>query len=148
VVSLVQVTSPSYLLDNTYAYGVLPEDALEPEAVVIHHMDLYRLPGPALGGEGDGGFDASMLGIPGIYPTCLCLVEWPERLRPRDLPLSFLDVEINISVDEVRVVTLTSVGGWGEESGQLSALPALATRLKAEAEAGTGTGTETGAEMH
>jgi len=145
------VTSPSYLLDNTYAYGVLPEGASDPEAAVIHHMDLYRLPGPLPGGEGyedgvgEGGFDASMLGIPGIYSACLCLLEWPERLHQRDLPPSFLDVEINISIDEARVVTLTPVGGWGEDSGQRAALHALAERLQAGTQAGAA---DAGTDIH
>ncbi|CAN0562013.1 unnamed protein product, partial [Ectocarpus sp. 12 AP-2014] len=57
------VTSPSYLLDNTYE--VADED------LTLHHMDLYRL---------QGGTDLRVLGIPGVFETCVCLVEWPDRL--------------------------------------------------------------------
>ena len=38
---------------------------------VIHHMDLYRLP---------DGCDVSILQIPEIYSTSMCLIEWPQRL--------------------------------------------------------------------
>lgn len=37
----------------------------------LHHMDLYRL---------QGGTDLRVLGIPGVFETCVCLVEWPDRL--------------------------------------------------------------------
>lgn len=34
-------------------------------------MDLYRL---------QGGRDLRVLGIPNVLETCVCLVEWPDRL--------------------------------------------------------------------
>lgn len=86
--SKMRVTSPSYLLDNTYEYA---EDAL------IHHMDLYRLP---------TGCDLTMLGIPAIFSTSLCLIEWPQRLGD-NLPADYLDVDMSIRADEVRSVVLT-----------------------------------------
>jgi len=118
------VTSPSYLLDNTYNYGVLTSssstvDGSEDEGMevgTIHHMDLYRLPAHA--------FDGGMLGIPGIYSSCLCLLEWPERLKDSDLPASYLDVDITIQKDEARVVVFRPCGGWGSVSGQAAAMAA------------------------
>ena len=109
------VTSPSYLLDNTYAYytGV---EADTSDITTIHHMDLYRLP--------DKAFDGAMLGIPGIFDTSLCLIEWPERLKSRDKPQRWLDCEIRIDEDdnESRHVVLRPMGGWGDEDGRIAAL--------------------------
>ena len=91
------VTSPSYLLDNTYP---LPYDD-NGDNGILHHMDLYRLP---------KGFDPSLLGIPSIYENSLCLIEWPERLII-DKPESLIDIEILIKENEKRVFTLTLYGG-------------------------------------
>ena len=85
------ITSPSYLLDNVYDYG--PNQR-------IHHMDLYRLP---------PGCDMSMLGMPDIFTSCLCLVEWPQRMGDRNsnnYPKDFLDVNLNILGDESRKIEL------------------------------------------
>lgn len=86
-----RVTSPSYLLDNTYEYD---------EGMYIHHMDLYRLP---------TGCDLSMLGIPDIYSTSLCLIEWPQRMGG-NVPTDYLDVHFKINADESRCITLTPYG--------------------------------------
>jgi tRNA threonylcarbamoyl adenosine modification protein YjeE len=83
-----RVTSPSYLLDNSYEYG--PDE-------VIHHMDLYRLP---------TGADMTMLGMPGIFDSCLCIIEWPQRMADK-LPREYLDVDLKIQEDETRLITLT-----------------------------------------
>ena len=88
-----RVTSPSYLLDNTYEYD---------EGMYIHHMDLYRLP---------TGCDLSMLGIPDIYGTSLCLIEWPQRMDAKALPTDYLDMNFHINKDdESRCITLTPYG--------------------------------------
>lgn len=73
------VTSPSYLLDNTYRYG---------ENDYIHHMDLYRLP--------VGYTEMGILGIPSIFDSALCLVEWPNRLQSKFMPSSYVDISISI----------------------------------------------------
>ena len=104
-----RVTSPSYLLDNTYEYG---------EGMYIHHMDLYRLP---------TGCDLSMLGIPGIYASSLCLIEWPQRMGADNLPPEYLDMDFKINGDESRRISLTPHGGRWEDK-----LP----RLIAEAQEG------------
>eukprot|EP00605_Chrysophyceae_sp_TOSAG23-4_P001466 GSChrysophyteH1.ASY1.ANO1.1602.1 assembled CDS len=75
----VRVTSPSYLLCNSYTSVVMPS------LLDIHHMDLFRLP---------TGSDVSFLGLPGLYAKSVCLVEWPERLREACLPRAYLDVDI------------------------------------------------------
>lgn len=83
------VTSPSYLLDNTY---VTSED------VIIHHMDLYRLP---------NAFDSHILGIPGIFNSSICLIEWPDRLPPAVLRAHLhrtVTISLLILPDESRVL--------------------------------------------
>ena len=80
------VTSPSYLLDNTYRYG---------ENEYIHHMDLYRLP--------IGYKEMGILGIPGIYSSALCIVEWPNRLESKFIPESYLGINITIPAANVDV---------------------------------------------
>ena len=92
-----RVTSPSYLLDNVYEYD---------ESQYIHHMDLYRLP---------TGCDLSILGIPEIYGTSLCIIEWPQRMGA-NVPNQYLDVDINIGDDETRRIKFTAVGkNWVEK---------------------------------
>ena len=83
-----RVTSPSYLLDNSYEYG---------PGEVLHHMDLYRLP---------TGADMTILGMPDIFDSCLCLIEWPQRMADK-LPREYLDVDLKIQEDETRLITLT-----------------------------------------
>ena len=86
-----RVTSPSYLLDNAYEYD---------EGKYIHHMDLYRLP---------TGCDLSILGIPEIYSTSLCIIEWPQRMGS-NLPEEYLEILISIEKDESRIIQLVAVG--------------------------------------
>jgi len=100
------VTSPSYLLDNTYKYDEDEDDddnddddeSLEVKGEtggnrrkrgegVLHHMDLYRLP---------TGSDLSMLDVPAIYKEAICVIEWPQRIGPKYMPLDYLDVNITI----------------------------------------------------
>ena len=95
------VTSPTYLLDNTY-------EADEGE-LLVHHMDLYRLSGPK---------DLGVLGIPDIFSSCVCLIEWPQRLGEL-VPQERLEVEIRVtgsaaSEDEDGIAARTvSFSGWG-----------------------------------
>ena len=81
------MTSPSYLLDNRYDYD---------ENKSIHHIDLYRLPSDC---------DLSILDIPAIYDSSVCLIEWPQRMASKYLPSDYIDININIT-PESRVVTL------------------------------------------
>ena len=89
----IKITSPTYLLDNMYSYGNGKN--------IIHHFDLYRLP---------TGCNLEMLGIPGVYNSSLCLIEWPERLDG-NLPSEHLNAVITIDRnDNSRIVTLTPNG--------------------------------------
>ena len=75
-----RVTSPSYLLDNVYEYGNL----------TIHHIDLYRLP---------TGSDMSIIGIPHIFKSALCLIEWPQRISAQFMPIDYIDIELLFECD-------------------------------------------------
>lgn len=100
------VTSPTYLLDNTYQ----AEDGS-----ILHHMDLYRL---------SSNTDLSFLSIPKIFSDSICLIEWPDRLGAH-LPDSYLLVSIYIKDDDSRYLVLTPVGNlW------LSRAAALKTALQ------------------
>eukprot|EP01041_Mallomonas_annulata_P002567 gene2566-5010_t len=86
------VTSPSYLLDNTY---------VDDFDNTIHHMDLYRLP---------TGCDLSMMGIPDIFTSCICVIEWPQRMDEKQMPSNYLDITISINKNQTRSVALRPVG--------------------------------------
>lgn len=98
----VRVTSPTYLLDNMYQYG---------DSEIIHHFDLYRLP---------TGCDVKVLEIPQVYSSSLCIVEWPQRLNPKDKPLEYLGIDIRISEDTSRLVQFSPYGNrWTEKLPKL-----------------------------
>ncbi|CAM9766306.1 unnamed protein product, partial [Ascophyllum nodosum] len=66
----IAVTSPTYLLDNTYK--------VQDQDLTIHHMDLYRLCDSR---------DLGVVDIPRVLETSICLIEWPDRLgatKPRN----------------------------------------------------------------
>ena len=88
-----RVTSPSYLLSQIYEI----DDDLE-----IHHMDLYRLSPDA---------DLSVLNLPDVLYTDICLMEWPDRLGSL-IPENRLDVDIRIAnpTDDSRIVRFTPHG--------------------------------------
>jgi len=89
-----RVTSPSYLLDNTYALA---------DGSVVHHMDLHRLAGMG---------DVEELGLAAALGADVCLVEWPERLGDA-LPAARLDVAISLASDrQTRNVALEGHGEW------------------------------------
>lgn len=92
-----RVTSPSYLLDNTYEtqHGAL-----------VHHIDLFRLSGAG---------DLHILNIPQIFTTSVCLIEWPDRLGSC-MPQNRLEVEITASGETVREVHLKAFGQWWIEA--------------------------------
>jgi len=71
------VTSPTYLLSNTYP-------TLGP---TIHHMDLYRLSGTT--------GDLEPLDLDNVFNNCISLIEWPSRLG-HFLPPDRLEVIITI----------------------------------------------------
>jgi tRNA threonylcarbamoyladenosine biosynthesis protein TsaE len=75
--SYIRVTSPTYLLSNTYPL----EDGIN-----IYHMDLYRLSSSGLN-------DMAVLDIKNAFTDGICLVEWPSRLIEK--PLVRLDITLN-----------------------------------------------------
>ena len=103
--SSMRVTSPSYLLDNVYEFD---------KEAYIHHIDLYRLPSNC---------DLSMLGIPSIYRTSICLIEWPQRISETFKPTNYLDIEIKILNDDSREIIITPVGTrWNTIRHQLNSV--------------------------
>jgi len=79
-----RVTSPSYLLDNTYQ---IPD-----KGAIIHHFDLYRLTGSE---ENWGTLD-----IHKIMRDHISLIEWPVRLGEKNLPESRLEMLFQLAEDE------------------------------------------------
>lgn len=101
----IRVTSPTYLLSNTYCYYDDDRD----EELEIHHIDLYRLPGTS-----SGEFEPLQLGQ--IFQKCISLVEWPSRLdnTPELLPPSSHRLDVNIVIvpkTDTRLITLTAPVG-------------------------------------
>lgn len=115
------ITSPTYLLDNTYTIdgNSVQHSCLNRYCAsntkngIIHHLDLYRLQPGACSKSMDNSFD--LLNIPYIYTQArsLCLIEWPARLlrlneyfnMPKDelapnktlLPEKYINVYIRIA---------------------------------------------------
>ncbi len=84
------VPSPTYTLVQTY----------ETPNVEIWHCDLYRLEQPD---------DILELGLLEAFETCICLVEWPERMGAY-APASHRSVKIEFD-GSGRELTLK---GWNE----------------------------------
>lgn len=74
----VRVTSPTYLLTNTYPMG---------DGSIIYHMDLYRLSGRSMD-------DMAFLNLENAFTHGICLIEWPSRLRTK--PMKRLDIKLTI----------------------------------------------------
>jgi tRNA threonylcarbamoyladenosine biosynthesis protein TsaE len=65
------VNSPSYTIVNEY-----------PAAIHIYHIDLYRV---------DQNGDWEEIGIDYyLNHECICLIEWPERLKTQDVSFTYL----------------------------------------------------------
>ena len=75
-----RVTSPTYLLSNTYA--------VDGGSTKIYHMDLYRLSGAE---EDD---DLAPLDLENALNNGICLIEWPSRLSVK--PTTRLDITLTI----------------------------------------------------
>mmetsp|Transcript_8593 Transcript_8593/g.8720 ORF Transcript_8593/g.8720 Transcript_8593/m.8720 type:complete len:102 (-) Transcript_8593:16-321(-) len=88
----------------------LPYLSLSLSLSSIHHMDLYRLP---------SGCDLSIIGIPEIFSTSICLIEWPQRMSVKDFPDSYIDVNILINKDQSRNLTVTAIGERWRENDRL-----------------------------
>lgn len=110
--SSLRITSPTYLLSNTYEY--IKEDDQTNEAREdqvstreIHHMDLYRL-------SGKSPKDFEPLGLDHVFSNCISLIEWPSRLKgfPELLPpeetVLKIDLRIPDPISDERVMTVIS----------------------------------------
>lgn len=93
--STICVTSPTYLLSNTYPL----EDGIN-----IHHMDLYRLSSGGLN-------DLAVLDIDNAFTNGICLVEWPSRLVEK--PVARLD--ITLSIDSATSLTTKAQVGDSDD---------------------------------
>uniref|UniRef100_A0A7S2XNM5 tRNA threonylcarbamoyladenosine biosynthesis protein TsaE n=1 Tax=Attheya septentrionalis TaxID=420275 RepID=A0A7S2XNM5_9STRA len=101
----ISVTSPTYLLSNTYE--------ADDGALLIHHMDLYRLSGDK---------DLEPLNMNYVLSNCLSLIEWPSRLGSLTptvrLDATFKIEDLNPNDDfesKRRYLTLDAHGGIWEE---------------------------------
>ena len=92
----IRVTSPTYLLSNTYPL----EDGIN-----IHHMDLYRL-------SDRGWNNLAALDIENAFTNGICIVEWPSRLKEK--PVARLD--IMLTIDCTTLTTTTQVGDSEDNS--------------------------------
>lgn len=102
--SSIQVTSPTYLLTNTYlsskkVNGIRPS---------IYHMDLWRL---------DDALSRPIVDFENIFQNEVSLIEWPDRLKTLQ-PSERLDIFIEYS-DTNSLSTLTKDDPWGFGSGEL-----------------------------
>ncbi|OWZ05378.1 YjeE family ATPase [Phytophthora megakarya] len=89
------VTSPTYLLVNTYDEAV----------PTVYHVDLYRL--NAVTKQ-----DAMALGLAEAFGKGITLVEWPERFDRESVPTERLDVRISYDENdgETRHVEFHPIG--------------------------------------
>lgn len=81
------VTSPTFALINEYRTGNMKS---------IFHFDFYRIK------EIEEAFDLGYEDY--LYSGNYCLIEWPEMIEPL-LPDQFVQVNIEVSDDETRVIT-------------------------------------------
>ncbi|KAG7401762.1 hypothetical protein PHYBOEH_011051 [Phytophthora boehmeriae] len=79
------VTSPTYLLVNTYDEAA--------DLPVVYHVDLYRL-------DAVTEQDAAALGLAQAFENGITLVEWPERFAAESVPKERLDVKISYDEDD------------------------------------------------
>lgn len=91
------VTSPTYLLVNTY------DEAMD--LPIVYHVDLYRL-------ETVTEHDVAALGLAEAFERGVTLLEWPERLENQSMPVERLDVRIVYDKEdtEIRHVEFQPVG--------------------------------------
>jgi tRNA threonylcarbamoyladenosine biosynthesis protein TsaE len=105
---VLRVTSPTYLLSNTYALR---------RGYEIHHMDLYRL--------SENPEDLMPLNLDQALSNGISLIEWPIRLGRDKIPPQRLEVHITIpseytvedvdTEDKLRHLTMTPYGSIWEE---------------------------------
>lgn len=90
-----RVTSPTFALLHTFE-----------GQVVLHHLDVYRLAGPAEAGD---------LDLPELAETGVTVIEWGDRLAAV-LPDDRLDLRIEFGEgDDDRILIATGHGARGSE---------------------------------
>jgi len=123
--SELRITSPTYLLSNTYVYKEYDNDDSgdttdsrqhsnsgddgpnQQMTREIHHMDLYRL-------SGKSARNFEPLGLARVFSDCISLIEWPSRLKafpellPKEEKLLQIDLRILDPVSDERVMSLVS----------------------------------------
>ena len=82
-----RVTSPTYLLSNTYTANNNDDGGGEDDETKIYHMDLYRL-------SGQTDDELVPLDLENVFTNHISLIEWPSRLRVK--PEVRLDVTLTI----------------------------------------------------
>lgn len=97
------VPSPTFTLIQTY----------DTRRGTICHADLYRLSDAA---------ELEELGLPELFDSAICMIEWPERLGTL-CPERHLKIEISLEQDpDSRTITLIPYGrGWDWLNSLLSA---------------------------
>lgn len=86
-----EVTSPTYLLTNTYPPPIRDPGNEQNLPPTIFHMDLWRLR------------DASsrpIVDLKYVFSSAIALIEWPDRLDDQQLPLDRLEVILDYAQDE------------------------------------------------
>ncbi|NDQ58670.1 MAG: tRNA (adenosine(37)-N6)-threonylcarbamoyltransferase complex ATPase subunit type 1 TsaE [Acidipila sp.] len=85
-----EVTSPTFTLVHEFR-------GAPPASIVVYHIDLYRIDGPA---------DMATLGLEDIFlAPAVILVEWSEKWRmPSDWPV--LKISLAVGDDHTRTITL------------------------------------------
>jgi tRNA threonylcarbamoyladenosine biosynthesis protein TsaE len=81
-----RVTSPTFLLSNTYPIDDDTDHGGGRGRIMIHHMDLYRL-----SGSDD---NLSPLNLEHVFANAISLIEWPSRLS--QMPSMRLDITLTI----------------------------------------------------
>mmetsp|Transcript_31903 Transcript_31903/g.66584 ORF Transcript_31903/g.66584 Transcript_31903/m.66584 type:complete len:280 (-) Transcript_31903:970-1809(-) len=99
------VTSPTYLLSNTYKTSETPE---------IQHMDLYRLTGTKPN-------ELRPLNLKHVFDNCVALIEWPERLGEmmKEVPADRLEIYLQIIAGEGTDETISNYEDDTTEGAQM-----------------------------
>lgn len=106
----IAVTSPTFLLTNSYASPTVADSSFVPE---IFHMDLWRL---------DDASSRPIVNFEKVFSEGIALIEWPDRLG-KLMPENYLEVRLEYPpVDDSAVSD--SDDPWGFGNGELDELGA------------------------
>ncbi len=99
------IISPSFMLMQQYNIRLATENN-----AILWHIDGYRLNSDA---------EIYELGIEELAETSILLIEWPEKFQ-EFLPVSRLEVNIDITGENSRYVQLAGYGKWQSRLQQLA----------------------------